>query len=450
MENRQLHEELQMSRSRILTLETLSRRRCGIYHFAVSLGVLLLCLAARADGDFQGATHLMPFDEETLNYNKSSPDDAVARLQRAIDTGEAKLQYNSGNGYLDSVLKKLGISKSSQTLVFSKTSFQRDRISPRTPRALYFNDDVYIGYIPGTPLMEVSTADPKLGGVFYTLAQKGESAPKFIRTDQCLECHASARSMGVPGHVLRSSMTDEWGAPDLSTSISDVNHRTPIEDRWGGWYVTGQHGAQTHHGNLVGKAAFDRAEKEPNYLGNISDLNRFFDVTRYPTTKSDIVALLVLEHQVHMHNFITRLNYESTIQLARYGHINYATNIANAFLKYLFFVEEAPMKSPIGGDSAFAEEFQNRGPRDKQGRSLRQFDLQTRLFKYPCSYLIYSKSFDAIPLKMKDYLYRRLWEILRDKDDSSDFEKISSENKRAMLEIIISTKTDLPAYWSLK
>ncbi|MEO6034553.1 MAG: hypothetical protein ABIQ35_04785 [Verrucomicrobiota bacterium] len=412
--------------------------------------MFVVCAKARGDGDFQGATHLMPFDEGTLNYNKLIPDDPVSRLQQALNKGEAKLTYKSDDGYLESVLDKLDIPKSSQVLVFSKTSFQRDLISPRTPRALFFNDDVYIGFIPGAPLMEVSTADPKIGGVFYTLDQSGDSKPKFARTDQCLECHASARSMGVPGHLLRSSMTDASGSPDLSNSISDVNHRTPIEDRWGGWYVTGKSGEQSHHGNLIGKADFARAEKEPNVLGNISDLSRFFDVTRYPGTNSDIVALMVLQHQVHMHNFITRLRYESTVQLERYGHINYVTNIANAFLKYALFVEEAPIKSPIRGNSTFTEDFQDRGPKDAQGRSLRQFDLQTRLFKYPCSYLIYSKSFDAIPAKMKEFLYQRLWEILRDRDDFGDYDKISPEAKRSILEIIIATKKDLPTYWTLK
>ncbi len=293
-------------------------------------------------------------------------------------------------------------------------------------------------------------ADPKIGGVFYTLDQSCDSKPKFTRTDQYLECHASARSMGVPGHLLRSSMTDESGVVDLSTSISDVNHRTPIEDRWGGWYVTGKHGEQTQHGNLIGKAAFDRAEKNRNYLGNISDLSRFFDGTRYPGTNSDIVALMVLEHQVHMHNFITRLHYESTIQLARYGHVRDATNIADAFLKYLLFVDEAPMKSPMRGDSTFTQDFQKRGMTDKKGRSLRDFDLQTRLFKYPCSYLIYSKSFDAIPGKMKNYVYLRLWKILNGEDNSPDFENIALETRQAILEIISDTKPGLPSCWKSK
>ena len=276
-----------------------------------TMRALTLLSNARAAGDFQGATQMMPFDEGTLNYYKATAHDPITRLQGLIDHGKTTLHFSAKHGYLDSVLAELEIPKSSQVLVFSKTSFQRDRISPGTPRALFFNDDVYIGFIPGSPLMEVSTADPKLGGVFYTLDQKSESKPQFTRQDQCLECHHSAKSMGVPGHLLRSFMTDESGVVELNSGISEVNHRTPIEERWGGWYVAGKHGSQTHRGNLIGKAAFERQEKQPNYLGNLTDLSPFFDVSRYPGTNSDIVALMVLAHQAHMHNFITRLRDET-------------------------------------------------------------------------------------------------------------------------------------------
>ncbi len=405
--------------------------------------------AVSADGDFQGSTHMVPFDEGAQNYNNSKPIDVVSQLQQRIAMGEAKLKFDDNHGYLDSVLKELGISKSSQVLVFSKTSFQRERISPGTPRALFFNDDAYVGFIPGSPMLEVSTADPKLGGVFYTVDQNGDAPPKFARTDQCLEGHASAKSMGVPGHVLRSFMTDDNGVVELNSGISEVNHRTPIEERWGGWYVTGTHGDQTHRGNLIGKKAFEQQEQNPNFRGNVSDLSKFFDVSRYPSTNSDIVALMVLEHQTHMHNFLTRLHYEADLQLARYGHINYVTNIAEAFLKYMLFTEEAPFKSSIRGDAQFSQDFQNLGPKDNKGRSLRDFDLKTRLFKYPCSYLVYSKAFDALPEKIKEHLYQRLWDILNNRDTSDTFVDIPRSTKRAILEILIATKQGLPAYWKL-
>jgi len=401
---------------------------------------------ANAD-DFQGATHLMPFDEDTINYSKAKDSSPVARLQERIDKGELKLAHDERFGYLPALLRELKVDTNSQTLVFSKTSFQRERISPKSPRALYFNDDLYLGFVSGSPLLEISAAEPKLGGVFYSLEQAKVDRPKFVRTDQCLECHASAKSMGVPGHLLRSFATDETGFVDLNSGTSLVNHRTPIEERWGGWYVTGQHGKQLHRGNLFGKAAFARQEKEPNYLGNQDSLEDFFDHTGYLAGTSDIVALMVLEHQTHMHNFITRLNYESTIALRQYGHINYLKNIIEAFVRYLLFAEEAAIVSPIRGSPAFARRFENQGPKDNQGRSLRQFDLQTRLFKYPCSYLIYSEAFDQLPAKVKERLYQRLWDILSGKDSSETFQNLSPETKQAILEILADTRKDLPAYW---
>lgn len=412
-----------------------------------TLAVAVLLSASGGADDFQGATHVMPFDEETIQYSKTPDSNAVSQLQERINRGETKLSFDDRLGYLPALLTALGIPASSQMLVFSKTSFQRERISPGTPRALYFNDQVYVGFIPGAPLMEISTADPKLGGVFYTLDQLRVDKPRLVRTDQCLECHASAKSMGVPGHLVRSFMTDEEGVAELNSGISQVNHRTPLAERWGGWYVSGTHGRQIHRGNLVGKAAFERQEKEPNYVGNRMDLRAFLDVSRYLSPYSDIVALMVLEHQTHMHNFITRLGYEATLAVHQYGHVDYLKSATEAFLRYLLFTEEAALTEPVAGASDFSRAFAAQGPRDRAGRSLREFDLRTRLFKYPCSYLIYSDGFDRLPDKMKERLYRRLWEILTGSDAGPDFRRLPAATRRAILEILVDTKPGLPAYW---
>lgn len=407
---------------------------------------LLLARAARSS-DFQGATHLVPIDEDTIAYGKSEPQSAVHELQGKIDAHELKLEWDDKYGYLPSLLKALHVPVESQMLVFSKTSLQRERISPQNPRALYFNDDVYIGWIPGAPLMEVSVADPKLGGVFYSLEQKKVDRPFFRRNDQCLECHASSKSMGVPGHLMRSFATDDDGVVDLNSGTSQVNDRTPFAERWGGWYVTGTHGQQTHRGNLIGKAAFERQEKEPNFAGNCTNLARYFPVEKYESPHSDIVALMVLEHQAHMHNYIARLNYEATLALKTYGHVNYLRSIVEGFVQYMLFAEEAPLTAPVKGTSNFQQIFENLGPKDSKGRSLREFDLQTRLFKYPCSYLIYSESFDALPKPVKEKVYARLYEVLSGRDQSDPYERLTTETRRAIVEILRETKKDLPPNW---
>jgi hypothetical protein len=414
------------------------------------LRMALFCLGAGSiiAADFQGASHLFPIDEDSINYSKSEPDNAVAHLQKKLASGEVKLSFDPHFGYLPSVIRELNLPASSQMLVFSKTSMQRERISPKNPRSIFFNDDVYAAYIPGAPLMEISVADPKLGAVFYTLEQKENVRPKFKRTDQCLECHASSKSMGVPGHLIRSFETDEDGVvTDLGTGISPVNDRTPFEDRWGGWYVTGLHGRQTHRGNLIGPADFERQLKEPNFAGNLTNLSRFLETDKYLSPHSDIVALMVLEHQTHMHNYITRLNYEGTVMLKAYGHVNYLRSIVNGFVNYMLFAEATPLMARVKGTSSFQVDFQKLGPKDSKGRSLREMDLETRLFKYPCSFLIYSDSFNALAEPVKEKVYARLYEILSGKETSSTYEYLSAEIRSAILEILRETKPGLPEYF---
>ncbi|MEP6668434.1 MAG: hypothetical protein ABJF10_04735 [Chthoniobacter sp.] len=397
--------------------------------------------------DFQGSSHPVPYDDEVIFYSKATPADPIAELQAKITRGEVKLPYDNEHGYLPALLDYFKIPASSQMLVFSKTSLQRTLITPKTPRALYFNDDVYIGYIPGAPVLEVSTVDPKLGGMFYHFEQDKVRHPQFVRDGDCLRCHSGPRTMGVPGHVMRSIGTDLEGEIDAPTEVGQITHCTPLEDRWAGWYVTGTHGEQTHRGNLIGPEALAQRLERPNAQGNLTNLEGFFDTKPYLQPGSDIVALMVLEHQAHMHNYITRLNYESQIMQARYGHIRYLGQQQTAFLRYLLFTEEARLTEPVAGTSTYTQDFPKMGPRDSQGRSLRDFDLQTRLFKYPCSFLIYSPAFDALPEAMHTQLLQRLYDILIGKDASPEWATLSAEDRHAILEILRETKPNLPSYW---
>ena len=395
-----------------------------------------------AQSDFQGAMHPVPFNEPPIEYDKQAATGPVAQLIKRIEAGEVKMKHDPVHGWLPALLKELGVSQKSQMLLFSKTSLQRNYISPQNPRSLYFNDDVYIGWIPGAPVMELSEVDPVLGTVFYDLDQLTREKPHFSRNSQCLNCHASARSMGVPGHVLRSIGTDEAGEPDQTTAASEVNHRTPLAERWAGWYVTGTTGEQTHRGNCVG-ADLAKADKQSQR----TKLDELVNLDGYLRKDSDVVAMLVHDHQTHMHNFITRLNFETRIMMHRYGHIRYLRHQVNAFLRYVTFAEETELAGPIEGTSGFAEEFAKQGPFDSEGRSLRELDLKSQLFRYPCSYLIYSSSFDALPDVMREHVLERLHAILTGKDDSEVYERISPRAKEAALEILRETKKNLPDYW---
>src|SRR5688572_13934517 len=192
------------------------------------------------------------FEHGVVKYASTEPADPVAHLQKRLDEGKEKLPYDERWGYLPGVLDALKIPRSSQGLVFSKTSLQLLLISPDTPRALYFNDDVYIGAVQGGPIMEVAAVDPKLGAVFYTLSQKEEEKPRFEREFfACLFCHDSAATAGVPGFTMLSVLPDNEGVAIRAAGTVAMSDRTPFNERWGGWYVTGTHGDQRHWGNLT-------------------------------------------------------------------------------------------------------------------------------------------------------------------------------------------------------
>ena len=405
----------------------------------------------------------LPYDRPPINYLNAPVNDPVARLQERLDRGELRLKYDRQHGYLESVLEALGIAPESQMLVFSKTSFQHTRISPRTPRALYFNDNVYIGWVQGGDVLEVSSVDPEQGAVFYLLDQQRSTKPTFEReTHACLACHSSGRTQDVPGHLVRSVYPRPDGMPLFNAGSFVSGHESPFQERWGGWYVTGTSGVMSHMGNVV---VHDKSRPEQLDSGgtNVEDLSDRFNTAPYLTPHSDIVALMVLEHQTQLHDRITAASYQTRIALDYEKGLNKAfgrpldhmspttqrriDRPAEELLRYLLFVDETPLTDPVRGTSGYAEQFAARGPRDGKGRSLRDFDLKTRLFRYPCSYLIYSEAFDALPPQVKQYVYRRLREVLTGADQSPEFSHLSAEDRRAIFEILIETKTDLPDDW---
>lgn len=431
-----------------------ARRRRG----AVALLVGWVGLSAGASAQ--------DIEREPIRYSETAPRDAITRLQERIDQGKAKLEYETKNGYLRSVLRALDIPESSQVLVFSRTSLQRDRISPRTPRAIYFNDDVLVGYCNGGPVMEVSAADERIGTTFYTIEQAPADRPVITRqTDSCLICHSSSANQGLPGHLVRSLYVDRRGNPRLASGSYRTDHTSPLSERWGGWYVTGKSGRQMHLGNLISTGS-RRPEASDNAEGvNVLSLKDRFNTSRYLTPHSDIVALMVLEHQAGMLNRLARAGLETRMALYYQREMNKALDrpadepsegaqsrirsACDAVVEYMLFGGEARLTDRVTGTSRFAAEFTERGPRDSKGRSLRDFDLETRLFRYPCSYLIYSRTFDSLPREAKDYIYRRLWEILNGRGTGKDHPVLSADDRTAIIEILRETKHDLPEEWKV-
>jgi hypothetical protein len=354
-----------------------------------------------------------------IDYRGGALSDAVTELAREIKDGKTSLAFDGQQGFLRSLLERLNVPIESQVLVFSKTGLQNAHTGPETPRALYFNDRVIIGYIPGAPVLEIASHDPRQGVIFQTLRQDAWLPGEFARPDRCLGCHLSANSLDVPGILVRSMFAagDGRAMPQLGSFV--IDHRSPLEQRWGGWYVTGTHGAAHHMGN-----AFVADSSRPESAITDATLNRStldgrVNAAAYPAATSDIAALLVFDHQGRAINLLTRLGWETRIAAVE-GRVDFSSGDLGGVLgdtvDYLLFAGENTLAAPVRGVSAFSDTFAMTGPRDRAGRSLREFDLQSRLFKYRCSYMIYSPAFDALPADARAAVFARINARLADRD----------------------------------
>ena len=394
------------------------------------------------------------YEEPPISYSVSKPDNRISQLQEKLDAGTAELKFETEQGYLRSLLQQLQISASSQVLSFGRTSLQDDKISPATPRALYFSDDVHLGYVQNG-LIEIAAHDPSLGMVFYTLKQTSDAPPVFQRqTNSCLTCHGAARTKNVPGVLIRSVYPDPGGHPVVAAGSFVSTHKSPLSQRWGGWYVTGKHGDQQHLGNFVLTTAKKPKTIDNSAGHNVTNLTDRFDTTKYLTPHSDLVTLMVLEHQTDTLNILTTASFET--RHAQYA-IEQAGDDAAAkekasklyserlarnteqIVRAFLFAEEVKLTAPVSGTSDFTAEFAARGPKDLKGRSLRDFDLQTRMFKYPCSYVIHTPAFTALPEELKSSVGKRMNEILAMPEPPRGMEHLTESARVAIREILTET-----------
>ena len=348
--------------------------------------------AAQTRSVFPGTLDQHP----AIDYKNATAADPASQLQRVVEGG-APLTFEGEQGYLRAVLSRLNVPVESQILVFSKTGIQHPFTEPENPRALYFNDRVVVGYIPGAPLIEMASHDPRQGVMFRTLAQDASRAA-FARPDRCISCHLSSNSLDVPGILVRSMSTAADGRPMPQDGSFVIDHRAPLEQRWAGWFVT-------------------NVRPEVKHLGKPVDAR--VDRSRYPLPTSDVAALLVFDHQGHAINVLTRLGWETRAAEAE-GKPDFTkgdlAGILNEAVDYFLFADEAALESPLAEVSPFASVFQAAGARDGQGRSLRDLDLKTRVFRYRCSYMIYSPAFDALPAAARAAFLSRLRARLTDRD----------------------------------
>jgi len=368
--------------------------------------------------------------------------DPVAHLERRIAAGQAKIEYRSdGWGYLSSILENLDLKVDSQILVFSKTSLQQEKIGPKTPRAIYFNDNVSVGGVQNGELYEVAALDPIEGVVFYSLDTKKVDKPVFERQRSlCVLCHGPI-NYWAPGIMVATVYPNAEGAPFFMGGgelFHTTNQHTPFEERWGGWYVTGTHGSMKHLGNTWAPDPYYPVEMIAEGTQNVTDLSAKFDTSKYFVPTSDLIALMTFEHQTRLTNLIVAVNAQyrfmtsNELPAAKRPTQADIDKTIQEIVKYMLFEDELLLISPIKGVSTFTTTFPQRGPRDSKGRSLRDFDLQTRLFRYPLSFMIYTELFDTMNPQALEGVYRGLYEKLKGSE---------------ALEILRETKPNLPSYW---
>lgn len=395
------------------------------------IAVLAVVFAAAVLAELGGA-FVPSLDHPSIEYATRLLKNPVSELNRQLAESKAQLKFDGAQGYLRSVLEVLHVPIESQMLVFSKTSLQAPLISPRNARSIFFNDTTAVAWVHGEPFVELAVQDREQGVIFYTLDQKPADQPRFTRRDACLTCHDSYSSLGVPGMLVRSVVTAPDGKPMRQVGDYITDHRSPMDQRWGGWYVTGASGSVRHMGN----ATFD--EK--------------FETGAYLSPYSDIVALMVFDHQMHMTNLLTRVGWEIRValyhdQMPKVQLESLLRDAANELVDCLLFVDEAPLGKKIQGTSGFAETFAAQGLRDRDGRSLRQLDLEKRMMRYPCSYMIYSEAFDGLPAPAREAIYKRMWQILSGEEHGEKYARLTLADRRAIVEILRETRRGLPDYF---
>ena len=405
------------------------------------------------------------YEKPPVSYSESTPRDAVAELQRRIAAGEVKLGGRERD-VLRQVLDALHVPVASQVVVFSKTSLQRGRIRPSRPRVIYYSDTVYVGWVPGG-LIELTAFDPQLGPIFYgfDLPALGRGAPKVARDAECLSCHGGAFVRDVPGVFVRSVFPADSGEPLLRHGSKVVDDQTPFSERWGGWYVTGYRGAEPHRGNAFGREDGDQLVFAPP-ADRPETLEKFFDTSDYLASTSDVVALLVLEHQTTMQNTLTRaafnvrrmIAYQHSLQKhfgepqtdePAYDSVKSVVHSAvQDVVDRLLFRGEAALPEGVEGAKEFRVAFTAGAPRDAAGRALKDLRLRERMFEHRCSYLIYSPAFAALPDVLRLRIYDRLKVALVGDDPKGRYAYLPADERRRIHEILAATLPEAARRWS--
>lgn len=400
--------------------------------------LLLPCgVAMGVEAEFEGPPH---------DYWKRPLTDRFTRFKAELEAGKVKLDTTGEKPFLQSLLTALEIPHSSQMLVFSTTSLQLRFISPRNPRALFFNEDVYIGYIPGARI-EIVSLDPALGGIFYIFdIPRGDALPRVERSERCMNCHAREETGNVPSLTVKSVLPGPSGGSLVAYRQGLSGHGIPFKDRFGGWYLTGAENFTEHWANTMGRYVEGKLQRIPVEPG------RLFDYGRYLTATSDVLPQLLHEHQIGFANRVIAATYRTRTLLAESGGKLTAgqgaelDQKARELVRYILFADEVPLPAGgVAGDAAFKADFAKSRRTVPSGASLKDFDLKTRLFRFRCSYMIYSEVFGGLPPEMRQRVDRVLAGALNEAQPDKDFAYLPVQEKRAIRFILKATMKNPPA-----
>lgn len=409
--------------------------------------LFLLPLAGFAAPEMAKET-VIEFKAEPHLYLAHQPEDRFTKLLPALTSGEVKLDTSGDKAFLTSLLKALDIPVSSQLLVFSASSLQSEIINPRNPRALYFNEDTYVGFVPGGKV-EVISMDPTHAAIFYIFDRltPGGPLPFIGRSEKCFNCHAGNATHRVPGLIAESVLPMLSGASLETYRRDEQGHQIPLEKRFGGWHLTGGHHLGETHANLMGATRssgnFEKVAVEPG---------KMWDLERHLLPTSDILPNLVHEHQIGFENRVFHAAY-TLRQVTAQSRLPSATKPelekhAEVLARYILFVDEAKLpRQGIEGDTAFIRDFQRNKKAATSGASLKDFDLKNRIFKYRASYMLYTESWQMLPKELKERVYYKMAEGLRDQNPNPAYAHLPADEKRAIRSILKETLPGLPGWW---
>lgn len=388
------------------------------------------------------------FDQAPHDYWTRPLTDRFTKLKTEMEEGRIRFDASGGEkAYLVQLLTALGIPASSQMLIFSTTSLQLRFITPSNPRALYFNEDVYVGYIPGARI-EIVSVDPDAGSIYYIFdIPRSTEPPRIERANRCMNCHAAEDTDGVPGLVVKSVLPGVRGGSLDSYRRGITGHAVPMAERFGGWYVTGADKFPNFLGNMLGQYVNQELQKVSLPPGQL------FDFNRYPVATTDVLAQLIHEHQIGFVNRASAATYRTRGLLHQgQGQLDAAAGEkldaeAASFARYILFADEVPLPGGgVTGDPVYKADFL-KTRRAVQGASLKDFELRTRLFKNRCSYMIESASFRGLPPEFKQRLYRRMSQALDVARPDPEYAYLPAAEKQSIRTLVKASLTDLPAGW---